>query len=91
MGMQIKEIDATKKCDDSSIKKPNHYQIDGLGIESKDVAFAITKNMKANLAICVFNILKYVIRAEKKNGIEDYKKAKEYLEWAIKIKETEVE
>ena len=36
---------------------------------------------------CLCNILKYIIRAEKKNGIEDYRKAKQYLEWLIELEE----
>ena len=32
---------------------------------------------------CLGNILKYLIRAEKKNKLEDYKKANKYLDWII--------
>lgn len=72
------------------IKSPSHYKIDGLNIESKDVAFGVIKNIKnGKIAACVFNVLKYVIRAEKKNGLEDYKKAREYLDWIIEEKENE--
>ena len=35
------------------------------------------------IAFWLGNILKYLIRAEKKNGKEDYKKAAKYLEWVI--------
>ena len=40
--------------------------------------------MKGKEAVCVGNILKYVMRARKKNGIEDYKKAYEYLGYLLK-------
>ena len=33
--------------------------------------------------------MKYLIRAEKKNGLEDYKKAKTYLDWFLKECEEE--
>lgn len=32
---------------------------------------------------CLGNVLKYVSRWRKKGGVEDLKKAKVYLEWAI--------
>jgi len=35
---------------------------------------------KNNLAFCEGNIIKYVCRHRKKNGIEDLRKAKHYLE-----------
>lgn len=66
-----------------NIKKPNHYQLEGLGIEVKDIIFEITKDLIGKEAVCVGNILKYVMRAKKKNGFEDYKKAYEYLGYLI--------
>ena len=65
-----------------NVNSPNHYKLEGLEIESIDI-------IKARLgkdgfkAFCVGNALKYLIRAEKKNGIEDYKKARKYLDWII--------
>ena len=74
-----------------NVKSPKHYKLDGLNIEVKDVAFAVIKNIKnTKVAVCVFNVLKYVMRAEKKNGIEDYKKAIEYLRYIIEEKENKV-
>lgn len=32
---------------------------------------------------CKANILKYVLRADNKGGIEDYEKAMQYLKWLI--------
>ena len=55
-----------------------------LGIEVKDIIFEVTKDMKGKEAVCVGNILKYVMRARKKNRIEDYKKAYEYLGYLLK-------
>lgn len=66
-----------------NIKKPNHYQLEGLGIEVKDVIFEVVKDLKGTEAVCVGNILKYVMRARKKNGMEDYNKAYEYLGYLI--------
>lgn len=77
--MQI--YDDTKIYEDN-IKSPNHYKLDGLNIESIDI-------IKARLgkdgykAFCVGNVIKYILRADKKNGLEDYKKAGQYLKWII--------
>jgi hypothetical protein len=40
---------------------------------------------KNNLGFCVGNVIKYVCRYKSKNGIEDLKKAKHYLEILIDI------
>lgn len=36
---------------------------------------------------CIGNVLKYISRYRHKNGIEDLKKAKVYLDWAIETSE----
>lgn len=41
-----------------------------------------------NLTWCQANVIKYVCRAEQKNGIEDLKKAMEYLKCLIYFKES---
>ena len=66
-----------------NVKSPKHYILEGLGIEVKDIIFEVVKDMKGSEAVCVGNILKYVMRARKKNGIEDYKKAYEYLGYLL--------
>ena len=38
---------------------------------------------------CMGNVIKYVSRYRHKNGIEDLKKARVYLDWAIEAKEAE--
>jgi len=66
-----------------NVKSPKHYMLGDLGIEVKDVIFEVVKDMKGSEAVCVGNILKYVMRARKKNGIEDYQKAYEYLGYLL--------
>lgn len=66
-----------------NVNSPKHYQIEGLNIESIDIIRAALKENFDDF--CLGNVLKYLIRAEKKNGVEDYKKAKKYLSW---IKDT---
>lgn len=36
-----------------------------------------------NLGYLEGNVIKYICRAPYKNGLEDYRKAKQYLEWLI--------
>lgn len=79
---ETQEIVETSEVD--NVKSPKHYILESLGIEVKDIIFEVTKDMKGSEAVCVGNILKYVMRARKKNGIEDYKKAYEYLGYLLK-------
>lgn len=64
-----------------NINNPNHYKL-GCGVESIEIIKKVL-GLKGFVAFCLGNILKYLIRAEKKNGKEDYKKAAKYLEWVI--------
>ena len=64
-----------------NINDPNHYKLD-CGVESIEIIKRVL-GIKGFVAFCLGNILKYLIRAEKKNGKEDYKKAAKYLEWVI--------
>ena len=64
-----------------NINNPNHYKLD-CGVESIEIIKRVL-GIKGFVAFCLGNILKYLIRAKKKNGKEDYKKAAKYLEWVI--------
>ena len=64
-----------------NVNNPNHYKL-GCGIESIEIIKRVL-GTQGFVAFCLGNILKYLIRAEKKNGKEDYKKAAKYLEWVI--------
>ena len=77
-------IEISEVIEVDNVKSPKHYQLGDLGIEVKDIIFEVVKDMKGKEAVCVGNILKYVMRARKKNGIEDYKKAYEYLGYLLK-------
>lgn len=72
--------------DQDLVNHPNHY-ISKDGIESIDVIRAFTRDLKGMEAVCTANILKYVMRWNNKNGIEDLKKARWYLDYLI----TEIE
>lgn len=64
-----------------NVNNPNHYKLD-CGVESIEIIKRVL-GIKGFVVFCLGNILKYLIRAEKKNGKEDYKKAAKYLEWVI--------
>lgn len=66
--------------ENDNINSPNHYKLDGLDVEAIDVIKATVKDFNS---FCHGNIIKYVLRADKKNGIEDFKKAKKYIEMMI--------
>ena len=62
------------------VKHPNHYKSSS-GLEVIDVIKAFTMDMEDGFeAFCTGNILKYACRWFKKNGDEDLKKAKQYVD-----------
>jgi len=67
-----------------NVNHPNHYQVLP-DVEAIDIIKAILGNGFKDY--CYGNILKYLLRANKKNGLEDFKKAKVYLEWFIESEE----
>lgn len=46
----------------------------------------ITKN-EGEFTWCIANVIKYVSRYKRKNGLEDLKKARWYLDYQIKLEE----
>ena len=75
--------------DNDIINKPNHYQLNikGNNIEVIDIIDEVVKDYNPKQAFRVANILKYVLRANKKNGLEDFKKAKKYIEMLLEMEE----
>lgn len=74
------EINSVTASD--NIKSPNHYVSDS-GIEVFDVQEAFIHELKGMSASYWCNIVKYILRFQRKNGVEDLKKAKYYLEKLI--------
>lgn len=64
-----------------AVNHPSHYCIDG--IECIDVIKATTKGMPAFDAFCQGNAMKYLFRWQYKNGVEDLKNAKWYIDKLI--------
>lgn len=66
------------------VNHPEHYISDS-GIETIDVIEAFTKDIKDPFeAYCTGNIIKYICRWPNKNGVEDLKKARWYLDKLIR-------
>ena len=64
-----------------AVNHPSHYC--RYGIECIDVIRATTKGMPAFDAFCQGNAMKYLFRWQYKNGVEDLKKAKWYIDKLI--------
>ena len=69
-------------------KKPKHYKLPGLNIESIDVLRAALTPEEFK-GFCKGNALKYLIRAGKKDDeLQDLKKAGVYIGWCIDAQST---
>ena len=64
------------------VAHPPHYQSEN-GLETIDVIEAFTKNLMGIEATDTGNIIKYICRWKNKNGVEDLKKARWYLDHLI--------
>ena len=61
-----------------NVNHPAHYQSKS-GLETIDIIAACTEELTGMEAVCTGNIIKYISRWKKKNGLEDLKKARWYL------------
>lgn len=68
--------------DDDMVNHPSHYTQGG--IECIDALKAATVSKTGIEAVCTANAIKYLWRYEEKNGIEDVKKARWYIDRLIK-------
>ena len=65
-----------------NVNSPQHY----LGkVECIDCIESATAGLNGIEAVCTGNAIKYLYRWKKKNGIEDLKKAKYYIDKIISI------
>nr|DAY42317.1 MAG TPA: nucelotide kinase [Caudoviricetes sp.] len=76
------------------VNHPKHYKIEGISEEVIDICEAMIKDVTKEtdnpvLASHIAVVIQYVMRAHKKNGKEDYKKAIWYLNRAIASMEGE--
>lgn len=63
------------------VNHPNHYNV--RGIEAIDVIKAYTADLRGIQAVDTGNVIKYILRWNKKNGLEDLLKAQWYLNHLI--------
>ena len=77
-GSHLKESGETPDM----VEHPRHYTQGG--IECIDALKAATVGKRGIEAVCVANVIKYLWRYEEKNGIEDVRKAKWYIERLLK-------
>lgn len=66
----------------NNVNHPDHYQ-NIAGIEAIDILDDIVKDLPGKQAAMLWNTLKYLFRFQKKNGVEDLKKAQNYLQRLI--------
>ena len=76
----------TKKTKDN-VNHPNHYNQNGM--EVWDVIKAFTSDISGVEAFYAGNVIKYVLRWNHKNGIEDLEKAKVYIDKLIESRKEE--
>ena len=70
------------------MNKPPHYQTK-TGLETIDVIEAFTDGLNGVEATDTGNVIKYICRWKKKNGLQDLQKAQWYLNHLIKHVEKE--
>ncbi len=62
-----------------NVNNPKHYNSNPSGVECIEVV--------EHMSFCMGNAIKYLWRADHKNGVEDLKKARWYIEREIKKRE----
>ena len=88
-----KSKESVKEKEDM-VNHPKHYKIEGISEEVIDICEAMIKDITREtgnpvLASHIAVVIQYVMRAHKKNGKEDYRKAIWYLNRAIATMEGE--
>ena len=68
-----------------NVNHPKHYTQGG--VECIDALTAATINLKGIDAVCTANAIKYLWRWGQKNGVEDLKKARWYIDKLVKENE----
>nr|DAW49562.1 MAG TPA: nucelotide kinase [Caudoviricetes sp.] len=65
----------------SNLEHPKYYQLN-INLEVLDVINLVLDDKEISNSNCFYlgNVIKYLFRAEQKNGLEDYKKALFYFE-----------
>nr|DAK67798.1 MAG TPA: nucelotide kinase [Caudoviricetes sp.] len=69
--------------EEDKVNNPNHYK-GAFGLEVIEVIRNFAGNLTAVQGFYWGNAIKYMLRFQKKNGLEDLKKACKNLDWLIK-------
>ena len=78
------ETETETETDFDVVDKPEHYNTNlPEGIEVIDIIAAQTAGLFGIRAVCQANVIKYVLRWQKKNGVQDLEKARYYLDRLI--------
>ena len=80
--ISFKEAEHFEDCKNNSVHQPNHYQF-GQFTAAIIIELVGRTYKSAPVFYHVGNALKYLMRAPRKNGLEDIKKAKQSIEFAI--------
>lgn len=65
-----------------NVNRPSHYQGE-FGLKAIDVVKNFAGDLTAVQGFYWGNAMKYLLRFQKKNGLEDLKKARKNLDWLI--------
>lgn len=65
-----------------NVNHPDHYQ-NIAGVEAIDILNDVVKDLPGKQAAMLWNSMKYLFRFQKKNGVEDLNKARNYLDYLI--------
>lgn len=65
-----------------NVNHPEHYQ-NIAGVEAIDILNDVVKDLPGTQAALLWNSMKYLFRFQKKNGLDDLKKARNYLDYLI--------
>jgi hypothetical protein len=71
-----------------NVNRPAHYQGK---VECIDAIESAVEGLEGIEAVCTANVIKYVYRWKKKNGLEDLRKAQWYLNKLISLQESDRE
>lgn len=74
-------------CKTDNVNHPSHYTAGK--VECIDAIEAATSGLEGIQAVCTGNVIKYIWRWRRKNGVEDLRKARWYLDKLIESEEVE--
>lgn len=76
----VKNTETETETDFDVVQKPEHYNTNlPEGVEVIDIIATQTAPLSGMQAVAQANVIKYVLRWQKKNGVQDLEKARFYL------------